>query len=237
MRDSGGEVHDDAPPARQARPGPPPGEGASRIMVRGVFRFRGRSRPGSEANGAILTQHQHELQAEEAALLDRLAAILEEYPAAKEDRDAIEQAKEHLTALFLLVIVGEFNAGKSAFINALIGEEVMPEGVTPTTAVINVLHFGEHATETMLPDGTIQRTYPADFLEDITVVDTPGTNAIIREHEVLTQRFVPRADLVLFVTSADRPFTESEREFMAQIREWGKKIVLIINKIDLLRTD
>src|SRR5579884_2133630 len=127
MRDSGGEVHDDAPPARQARPGPPPGEGASRIMVRGVFRFRGRSRPGSEANGAILTQHQHELQAEEAALLDRLAAILEEYPAAKEDRDAIEQAKEHLTALFLLVIVGEFNAGKSAFINALIGEEVMPE--------------------------------------------------------------------------------------------------------------
>src|SRR5690606_28755226 len=58
---------------------------------------------------------------------------------------------------------------------------------------------------------------------------------IIREHEALTQQFVPRADLVLFVTSADRPFSESEREFMAAIREWGKKIVIIINKLDLLR--
>ena len=46
---------------------------------------------------------------------------------------------------------------------------------------------------------------------------------------------MPRSDLVLFLTSADRPFTESEREFMAEIREWGKKIVIIVNKVDLLR--
>jgi hypothetical protein len=69
------------------------------------------------------------------------------------------------------------------------------------------------------------------------LVDTPGTNAIVREHEALTQRFVPRADLVLFITSADRPFTESEHLFMADIREWGKKITVVINKIDLIRTD
>ena len=80
----------------------------------------------------------------------------------------------------------------------------------------------------------IERTYPADFLREITIVDTPGTNAIIRRHEQLTRRFVPRADLVLFVTSADRPFTESERAFLETIREWGKKIVIILNKIDLL---
>jgi hypothetical protein len=67
------------------------------------------------------------------------------------------------------------------------------------------------------------------------VVDTPGTNAIIREHETLTQKFVPRSDIVFFVTSADRPFTESEREFMAGVKDWGKKIVVVINKIDLLR--
>jgi hypothetical protein len=65
-------------------------------------------------------------------------------------------------------------------------------------------------------------------------VDTPGTNAIIRRHEELTRDFVPRSDLVLFVTSADRPFTESERAFLEQIREWGKKIVFIVNKIDIL---
>src|SRR5215207_4455507 len=83
----------------------------------------------------------------------------------------------------------------------------------------------------------IVREYPAEFLDDITIVDTPGTNAIIREHEQLTQQFVPRSDMVLFVTSADRPFTESERAFMASIRDWGKKIVVVINKVDLLRDE
>jgi len=209
--------------------------------MRGVFRFRGRNdgdRAGAEnGSSAILSTQQQELLATETDLLTRLLAVLDTFPATDEDRADLAQAAQQLGELFLLVIVGEFNAGKSAFINALIGAEVMPEGVTPTTAVINLLRFGDEPTETMLPEGVIQRTWPADFLEEITVVDTPGTNAIIREHEALTQRFVPRSDLVLFVTSADRPFTESEREFMAQIQEWGKKIIVIINKVDLLRDE
>jgi small GTP-binding protein len=203
-------------------------------LMRGIFRFRGR-RDGDANETVILSGRQHELLAEESQLLDRLMAALAAFPATDEDREELRRASEQLGDLFLLVIVGEFNAGKSAFINALLGAEVMPEGVTPTTAVINLLRYGDQPSETMLPDGIIQRTWPATMLEEITVVDTPGTNAIIREHEQLTQQFVPRADLVLFVTSADRPFSESEREFMATIREWGKKIVIIINKVDLLR--
>ena len=75
------------------------------------------------------------------------------------------------------------------------------------------------------------------LLRDIHIVDTPGTNAIIREHERITAEFVPRSDLVLFVTSADRPFTETERAFLEQIRGWGKKVVVVINKIDILESD
>ena len=71
-------------------------------------------------------------------------------------------------------------------------------------------------------------------LGDISIVDTPGTNAVIREHEQITSDYVPRADLVLFVTSADRPFTETERLFLERIRDWGKKVVVVINKIDIL---
>jgi hypothetical protein len=78
---------------------------------------------------------------------------------------------------------------------------------------------------------------PAPFLADITIVDTPGTNAVIRRHEEITREFVPRADLILFVTSADRPFTESERAFLEVIRDWGKKIVVVLNKIDLLTSE
>ena len=77
-------------------------------------------------------------------------------------------------------------------------------------------------------------TAPVPILRDIRIVDTPGTNAIIREHEAITSEFVPRSDIVLFVTSADRPFTETERAFLEQIRGWGKKVVIVINKIDIL---
>ena len=75
---------------------------------------------------------------------------------------------------------------------------------------------------------------PVDLLRDLHIVDTPGTNAILRQHEAITSAFVPRSDLVLFVTSADRPFTETERAFLERIRDWGKKVVVVINKIDIL---
>jgi small GTP-binding protein len=205
--------------------------------MRGVFRMRGRDSGHADNQKIILTDRHQDLLVREQDIIARLIAALETFPASDEDLESLRHAAHQLGELFLLVIVGEFNSGKSAFINALVGEEVMPEGVTPTTAVINLLRYDNEQTETMLPDGIIQRTFPAEFLQEITVVDTPGTNAIIREHEALTQSFVPRSDLVLFVTSADRPFTESEREFMSEIREWGKKIVIILNKIDLLRDD
>jgi small GTP-binding protein len=208
-------------------------------MSRRVFQLPGRARRDGQvpAAGALLTGQEQQLVEDELVLLDRLSDALARYPAAEEDQDAVKRAAEHLVALFLLVIVGEFNAGKSAFINALAGAEIMPEGVTPTTSVINLLRYGTEPAVTMQADGVIVREYPAQFLEEITIVDTPGTNAIIREHEQLTQQFVPRSDMVLFVTSADRPFTESERAFMASIRDWGKKIVVVINKVDLLRDE
>lgn len=197
--------------------------------------FRQRSANQNESDPLILTERHQQLVEQEHAILLKLRDSMARFPATEEDLASLDFATTQLGELFMLVIVGEFNAGKSAFINALVGETVMPEGVTPTTAVINLLRYGDDIEEKLLPDGVILRTYPADFLREITVVDTPGTNAIIREHETLTQSFVPRSDLVLFVTSADRPFTESEREFMSAIREWGKKIIIILNKIDLMR--
>src|SRR5919202_2499130 len=149
---------------------------------------------------------------------------------------AVEQLRQAELALdepFLLVIVGEFNAGKSAFINALIGERVLREGVTPTTAVITRLRYAPSLLERR-EGALLEVGYPLELLRDVAIVDTPGTNAILREHEEITSHFVPRADLVLFVTSADRPFTETERAFMERIRAWGKKVVVVLNKVDLL---
>jgi small GTP-binding protein len=188
------------------------------------------------ARKGILSKREQELRAREQELLERLAAALERFGSdvAADDLRRFQEAREQLTGLFLLVVAGEFNSGKSSFINALLGERVLPEGVTPTTDRINILRHGPSVTEQLREAYLLERTHPAEVLREINIVDTPGTNAIIRRHEELTRDFVPRSDLVLFVTSADRPFTESERAFLEQIREWGKKIVFIVNKIDIL---
>ena len=185
---------------------------------------------------AILSEREQEIRAREQELLQRLAGALERFgpDAAPEDLRRFSEAREQLSGLFLLVIVGEFNSGKSSFINALLGERVVPEGVTPTTDRINLLRYGAAAGEHLAEAFLMERTYPAEVLRELNIVDTPGTNAIVRRHEELTRDYVPRADLVFFVTSADRPFTESERAFLEQVRQWGKKIVFMVNKIDIL---
>ena len=166
-------------------------------------------------------------------LLATLRDTLAEFGAAAEERAALVSSIRQLDDLFLIVVVGEFNAGKSAFINGLLGRYVVEEGVTPTTAQIQLLKYGDIVKSETDASGLRILTAPVELLRDIHVVDTPGTNAVIREHERLTTDFVPRSDLVLFVTSADRPFAETERIFLAAIRDWGKKIVIVLNKIDI----
>jgi predicted GTPase len=172
----------------------------------------------------VLDEATPTLLREERTVLGHIRELLVGQGATPEPIEQLRQAVD-LDEPFLLVIVGEFNAGKSAFINALLGERVLREGVTPTTAVITRLHYAttlfEHRDGALLEVG-----YPLELLRHVAIIDTPGTNAILREHEAITSHFVPRADLVLFVTSADRPFTETERAFMQRIRDWGKKVVV-----------
>ena len=181
----------------------------------------------------LLSKEQDTILKEERLQLEGLRLTLVRLDPASHDMLLLQQALRQLEEIFLLVVVGEFNAGKSAFINALLGERVLPEGVTPTTTQIQMLRYGDEPDQRWERD-IVVFTYPTDWLRDINLVDTPGTNAVIQRHQELTEEFVPRSDLVLFVTSADRPFSESERAFMERIRAWGKKVIVVVNKIDIL---
>ena len=178
------------------------------------------------------------LLAQERALLADVGTLLAQVGAPPEARAQAGAALTALDETFLLVVAGEFNAGKSSFVNALLGSPVLPEGVTPTTDRIYVLVHGEQAGELQpTADPFVSRlTHPLPGLEGVAVVDTPGTNAIIRQHQALTEGFLPRADLLLFLTSADRPFTESERQFLELAARWGRAAVMVVNKADLLET-
>jgi small GTP-binding protein len=184
----------------------------------------------------ILTPERQALLRDEKDLLTEVASALDRSDVAPDERGALADSLRQLDELFLLVIVGEFNAGKSAFINALLGRKLLAEGVTPTTAKIHILTWGEIESREGVDSVTERVAAPSELLRQLSMVDTPGTNALDRSHEALTTHYVPRADLVFFVTSADRPFSESERLFLERIREWGKKVVVAVNKIDILKS-
>jgi len=169
--------------------------------------------------------------------MNDLQLVLVQLGIEQEDQEALRQSIQQLDEFFLIVVVGEFNSGKSSVINALLGQRLLEEGVTPTTSQIHIVRYGEKQQRTVASERQILLFFPVAFLSELSIVDTPGTNAVIREHESITSRFVPRSDLVLFITSADRPFTESERLFLEHIREWGKKVIFVINKIDILQSE
>ncbi len=186
----------------------------------------------------LLDADAQDLLRRERALLRRMEALLERAGSDPETTGQLADLAEHLSGLFLVVVVGEFNAGKSTVLNALFGRMLMPEGPTPTTDKITLLRYGDEALTRQLSDVMVERRLPSDLLRNVALVDTPGTNSIIREHQQVAEDFIPRSDLVLFVTSYDRPLTGSEQRFLDFIRaDWGRELVMIINKSDQARSE
>ena len=170
----------------------------------------------------------------ERALLAALGGLLERADAPDDTRRRLADLARALDELFLVVVAGEFNAGKSTLVNALFGRRVMEEGPVPTTDKITVLRHGEADATHRRSDFVTERQIDHPLLERLALVDTPGTNSIVLEHQRLTEDFIPRADLVLFVTSYDRPLSESERQLLDYIGgAWGKRLVVALNKADL----
>jgi predicted GTPase len=145
-------------------------------------------------------------------LLEATLRLVDELTSGRVDapaRQVVAQTRDHLEDPFLVVVAGEFNAGKSSLINAILGSTVMPEGATPTTDADTELRYAPEALALSQRPGWVVRALPVPLLQRLSIVDTPGTNAVLRHHEALTRDIVPRADVVLFATSADRPFSET----------------------------
>lgn len=166
---------------------------------------------------------------------------------------------------FHLVVLGEFNHGKTTFVNALLGAPVLPTGVTPTTAVIHHVVHGERAAAKAVADGHehglpveqvadyvvggravadavkyLEIDYPAAILDGgVVLVDTPGVNDINSTRAEITYSYLPRADAILFLLDAGQILKESERAFIANklLSHSRDKVLFIINKIDLLDDD
>ncbi len=126
--------------------------------------------------------------------------------------------KQQLTNPFSIFICGEFNAGKSSLLNQLGDNSIAPVGILPTTQDI----------ESYNPEG----------LGGLRFIDSPGTNSIIEQHQEITENYLKQADIILFVSSVERPLSKSEQDFLTLVdRTWSRKVIVAINKIDLINPE
>lgn len=189
--------------------------------------------PSATLEGAIAAFREQELRLI-GDLLATLGGIAE---GESEDRRRLEEVARDLREMFyLIVVIGEFNAGKSSFVNALLNDPLLPTGITPTTELIEVVRYSETAQRVpTLQEGSVRVwSHPNTLVPGVALVDTPGTGSVFKKHEDTAKSFLHRADLVLFVLSAKRALAETERLYLDLARSYGKKIVLVINQVDLL---
>ncbi|RMD86590.1 MAG: hypothetical protein D6813_14745, partial [Calditrichaeota bacterium] len=165
--------------------------------------------------------------------------------------------------IFNLVVMGQFKRGKSTLINAMLGQPLLPTAVVPLTSVVTILRYGEslrvtvhflngskqaialeelsqYVTEKLNPENVkgvdrVEIEYPAELLRDgVQLIDTPGVGSVFEHNTDVAYQFMPRADVVLFLVTADPPVSQAELHFLQDVRAHAAKIFFVKNKVDHL---
>ncbi|MCC7536879.1 MAG: dynamin family protein [Deltaproteobacteria bacterium] len=194
-----------------------------------------------------------------AAALDRVASLARDAGADAEVARA-RWLREELDRPLLVAVMGEFNAGKSTFINALVGADVAPMGILPTTATLNVLRDGvERRVRVVRRDGStrdgdfaalrailgdaeaegrsvarVEILAPIDVLRRVWILDTPGLNALDAEHRALAERAMEEADVVLWIFDAGQAGKDTERRALDKLHAARVPVLPVLNKADRL---
>lgn len=143
----------------------------------------------------------------------------------------IQELIEGINNPFTILVVGEYNSGKSSFINSLIGNDILDTGVTPTTDKIKIITDRPGRSDSRIE----YIPNDSELTRNMNIVDTPGTNSIFKEHQEIAESYIKLADFIIFLTSTERPLSESEISFLRMIKgKWDRKLIFCINKIDLV---
>lgn len=165
---------------------------------------------------------------------------------------------------FNLAVLGQFSRGKSSLMNALLGAAKLPTGVLPLTSVITTVTYGESERVLLQrEDWSLPQEIPLSRLSEFVTqqgnpgnekrvtlaevqlpnellrlgvhfADTPGIASAIAANTRTTRQFLPEADAAIFVTSFESPMTETEVNFLREIREHVRKVFVVVNKLDLI---
>lgn len=165
-----------------------------------------------------------------------------------------------------VAIFGQFKAGKSSFLNSLVGKDVLPVGVIPVTTAITRLQYGEKERVIvhyydgneeeirleLIAEYTSEARNPSNrknveivdvelpCLENFSglrLVDTPGLGSIFKYHRETSANWLPEAGAAIVAISADRPLSENDLELIRDLRESTPRVVLLLTKVDLLNDE
>jgi GTPase SAR1 family protein len=182
----------------------------------------------------VVAEQYLQLRSDVEGALGRLLKLITELRRPPDTLEIVHGLLTDIREPLLFVVVGEVKSGKSSLLNALFGQEFARVDVLPATDKICIFRYGPEDKTVEVSRNLIERYLPIRFLHDFNVVDTPGTNTIVAEHQTITEKFVPRADLILFVFSVVNPWTQSAWEFLKFIQtKWLKNVVFVLQQADL----
>lgn len=197
-------------------------------------------------------------------IVGRLAELVEEF--------SLANLQPHLAACRQLLqrrdgidvaVLGRFKAGKSSFLNHLVGRPVLPIGVVPLTAVITRLRYGPlERAEVRFLDGRVSSLPLRDInlyvdeklnpdnqkrvasvevelpelepLAPLEFVDTPGLGSALAHNTEAALSWLPNVGAALVAVSSDAPLSERDLNLLAELRRHTPQIVLLLTKADLL---
>ena len=160
-----------------------------------------------------------------------------------------------------VAITGQFSAGKSTFLNALLSRNILPTGITPVTSKVNFINYGEEyklkityysgaqefAPIESIADFTDQRQHemkdikyltlyaPMDILKDISVVDTPGLNSQSQSDTETTRKVLRDVGGIIWLTLIDNAGKLSEAEVLEEyMQHFKNKSLCVLNQKDKL---
>jgi small GTP-binding protein len=175
-----------------------------------------------------------QLKGELESGLTGLIKLASEMQRSGEQLDTLQALLRDISEPLLFVVVGEVKSGKSSLLNALFGNEFAKVDVLPATDRVYIFRYGSEEKLAEVSSKLTERYLPIPFLRDFNVVDTPGTNTMVKEHQMVAEDFMPRADIVLFVFSVANPWTQSNWEFLDFLQKtWLKNVIFVLQQIDL----
>jgi GTPase SAR1 family protein len=175
-----------------------------------------------------------EARARLGGVVGNLVSLARETDESSETIETLQTLSRSLADPLLFVVVGEVKAGKSSLLNAVFGQVFCKVDVLPATDKVYVFKYGEAEHDVAVSEHLTERYRPIPFLKNFNIVDTPGTNTIVATHHEITTRYIPLADLIVFVSSVVNPWGASAWDFLKLLgNRWKKNIVFVLQQADL----